>query len=108
MASTVHPTPVETLLPAIKKIANGSVTRENILSLVTAAMVEVERIEGLAGPEKKQVVIAAVTRVCAELVPDETARLALTLLLPGIIDALVAAAKGKYRITKRPASCNCL
>jgi hypothetical protein len=82
------------------------VTPAGVTIMVTTAMGLAERIPGLTGPQKKDLVISAVLAVVDEAVgtpgePSETRdalRAAAALLAPGIVDAVVAASKGQLGI----------
>jgi hypothetical protein len=87
-------------------VSAKKVTPAGVTIMVTTAMSLAERVPGLTGPQKKDLVVAAVFAVVDEAVgapgePSETRdalRAAAALLVPGIVDAVVAASKGQLGI----------
>lgn len=80
-----------------KAIATKQITAATIMSLLTTAMTEVEKIAGLTGAQKKELVVQVVDRLIDEI-PGSTDKSAIKaaadLLLPGVIDVVVDAANG--------------
>jgi hypothetical protein len=87
-------------------VSAKKVTPAGVTIMVTTAMSLAERVPGLTGPQKKDLVVGAVLAVVDEAVgtpgePSEARdalRAAAALLAPGIVDAVVAASKGQLGI----------
>jgi hypothetical protein len=77
-----------------KRVSVASVT-----IMLTAAVAEVEKLPGLTGMQKKDLVVHVVSRLTDEIPADQEDRAAIrgavALLLPHLVDALVAAANGQ-------------
>jgi len=76
------------------------VTVASVTIMITTAMVEVERIKTLTGPEKKELVLHAIGRLVDEIPAAQEDRAAIksavTLFGPSIIDTIIAASKGQF------------
>lgn len=86
-------------------IAAGRITVAGATIMLTAAMAEAERIRTLSGLQKKALVLHVVDRLVGEIPVGQEDREAIqaatALLLPSMIDALVAAGEGKLGIGHR-------
>lgn len=97
------PTDVERIFQAVTAAAAGRpVTMAGVVNLAADVLVEVERVAGLSGPQKKELALAVLARL-VDAVPGPPAdrdaiRFAAEAFLPAMIDSLVAAAKGQYVI----------
>jgi len=86
---------------AAKQMVGDSITTQNAVTLIAEVMRAVESVSshaGLTGPEKKALAIDVVDVLVDELVPEHSRGLvkgAVSLLMPGVIDAIVSAAKGQ-------------
>jgi hypothetical protein len=82
-----------------RHITIKDVKPSNIMIMLTRAMSVVDRVKGLSGPEKKEVVVHLVRRLLDEIPGDSEEkgllRAAVELILPPLIDTLVAASRGK-------------
>jgi hypothetical protein len=83
-------------------IGTRRVTVASVTIMITTAMVEVEKITTLTGPEKKELVLHVVGRLVDEIPLDQedraVIRSAVMLFGPAIIDTIVAASKGQFNI----------
>lgn len=88
----------------VKAIFSKKIKPANVLLLVTYTMQTVERIGGLSGPQKKELVMECLQTLVEEIPFDAEDRaaiqVAVSTLAPAIIDTLVAAAKGQYDFGK--------
>lgn len=90
----------------------GPVNAANVITIVMQAIRAVESVAGLSGPEKRDAVVRLVSRLLGEIpFPNEEARQATVqaaeLLLPTLIDGLVAASKGQLGINLSKALKGC-
>ena len=84
---------VDRLVKQVRHTFGNRITPGNIARLVSEAMETCETFNVASGPKKKDIVIAAVSRILEETVDDETLRSAASLVLPSIIDTLISAYK---------------
>ena len=81
-------------------IAAKRISVANVTIMLTMAMVEVEKVATLTGPQKKELVIHVVSRLVDEIPAEQEDKAAITaavaLFMPSIIDAIVAASKGQF------------
>lgn len=88
----------EQVYDQVRRTFGGRVTAANVVLLVTLAMTAAEKAAAASGPQKKDLVLAVVNRLVDELAgadDRDSIKLAVGLLAPGIIDGVVAAAKGQ-------------
>ena len=83
-------------------LADQELNADNMIKLAISLMEFVEKLKGLSGSEKKAVVITVVKRLVddTDLSPEVNAQLDMIIdaVLPGIIDTIVAASRGKYHL----------
>jgi hypothetical protein len=96
---------VDALYGQVKdRIILKDVKPSNVMIMLTYGMTAVEKQKGLTGPEKKEVVVHLVRRLVGEIPGDDEDKVALQaaveLLLPPLIDTLVAASRGKLDLNK--------
>ena len=96
---------VDALYDQIKdRIVLKDVKPSNVMIMLTCVMTAVEKQKKLSGPEKKEVVVHLVRRLVGEIPGDDEDKQALQaaveLLLPPLIDTLVAASRGKLDLNK--------
>ena len=96
---------VDALYDQIKeRIVLKDIKASNAMLLLTFTMAAVEKQKQLSGPEKKEVVVSLVGRLVGEIPGDIEDKLALQaaveLILPPLIDTLVAATRGKLDLNK--------
>ena len=86
---------------------DAATTSNEIVGVLTRAMAAVEQRKTLSGPEKREAVIALVTRFVDEVPGDGGAALqaSVRFLLPPLIDAIVAASRGQLDINRAAAGC---
>lgn len=73
----------------------------DLIHFATIAMQIVETYPSLSGPAKKDLVVRLAVRLVEDFVPDEQKQAlldAINLLLPAVIDQIVAATKGQLGI----------
>lgn len=74
----------------------------SITTLIATAMAEAEKITTLNGEQKKELVVHVVSRLVDEMPADQEDREAIrataAVMMPSIIDAIVAAASGQFGI----------
>ena len=86
---------------AAKRTVGSRITVANVVVLITDVMRAVESVSpsaGLTGPEKKALATYAIETLINELVSEDSkdmVQAAVSMLLPGMIDAIVSAAKGQ-------------
>jgi len=92
------------------------VTVASVTIMITTAMVEVEKITTLTGPQKKNLVLHVTDRLVDEIPADQEDRAAIkaavALFAPVLIDTIVAASKGQFGINAgllgaAPGKCGC-
>jgi len=86
------------------KHVDGPVTVANLTLLIGTAMKAAEKLSGLSGPDKKELVLISLGRFVSEFADEQQApaiRAAFDLLAPGMIDLLVSAAKGQLGLSVR-------
>lgn len=90
---------VDSVRAAVKRTILHGVSPANLVAILTVAMETVEKFRGASGAQKKDVVLAVMDLLVQEL-PEgaqrELVRAALDALGPSVVDALVAAANGKF------------
>ena len=91
------------LYDAIKaSIGTQSISVASVIIMITTAMVEVEKITSLTGPQKKELVIHVIGRLIDEIPSNQEDKAAIksafVLFAPSIIDTIVAASRGKYNL----------
>ena len=98
-------TALDTIYNQIKQsIVAEQLNQASIILIATNAMVLVERVPGLTGLERKELVLQVLRKLIGDLVTDPAAAAALLLVvnnvLPTAIDQIVAATNGKLDINK--------
>lgn len=103
---------VEDVYGTVKKTFNHKISPANVVVLITKTMRVAEKVRGATGPEKKDIVLEVIERLVNELPTGEDDKdaimTAVHLFAPGIIDAVVSAAKGQLdlgKIAKNVRSC---
>jgi hypothetical protein len=92
-------------------IRDGVLTPTSAVVMLTTAMAQVEAFAGMGGPEKKSLVLDLVDRLLGEIpvaqADGDAIRAAVRLLLPAVVDAVVAAAGGAFGINVTAAARRC-
>ena len=96
----------------IAEIDERDFTAADLMHFATLAIQLVDKYPELSGPAKKDMVVRLAERIVQDYVPEEekdTVLAAVRLLLPGIIDTVIAATKGQLGINlkKKLNSCSC-
>ena len=92
---------VDQVYAAVKHSITHKISPANVIIVITVAMQTVERVKGATSVQKKEVVLAVVERLVDEIDDSETrsaVSVAVQMLAPSIIDAVVSAANGKIDI----------
>lgn len=81
------------------------ISPENVMMLVLDTMEASEQVKNIPGPKRKKIAIGVMHRLLDEI-PDHTENRhvvvgAMKLLLPGMIDAIIAAAKGQVDLGRK-------
>lgn len=76
-------------------IGEGNITIINILNICVTAMQKVEKFNKLSGPDKKQIVLGAISQLIKNKGGDDN----LTTLLPSFIDTSISIEKGELNIS---------
>lgn len=115
MASAAEPVPVENVLAdriyaAVKSsIRTKKVTVASATAMMGVAMAEVEKVRGLSGMEKKELVIYVISKLLDEIPINQADRddikAIVTGMLPSVIDAVVSAASGKLSLNTKWCCC---
>lgn len=98
---------VDEVYGTVKSGFRSRVTPDNVVVLITEAMMAVERIQqsyekfhALSGPAKKDVVLEVLERLVSELPVGRAEKdaivSAVNLLAPSVIDTIVSASKGQF------------
>ena len=80
------------------RIKDRQFKASDLIHLATVGMEIAETYVGLSGPQKRDLVVRLVERLIQDYAPEESQELLLSstqLLLPSIIDQIVAASKGQ-------------
>ena len=83
-----------------RKIKDRKFTAADVVPFAVLGMQVVEKLE-VSGPEKKDLVVRLAQRLVQDYVPEEeqdNIELAVSTLLPGAIDQIVAASKGQLNL----------
>ena len=99
------PAIIDALYGQIKnRIILQDVKPSNVMIILTCVMAACEKQKSLSGPEKKEAVVYLVRRFVGEIPGDngdrQTLQAAVELLLPPLIDTLIAATRGKLDLNK--------
>lgn len=101
----------ETLVAIVADVRHAFGSEINVLNLVPIVAKIMELVEGLpkmAGPQKKALAVMAVQRLLGEVPEDAPGRdlvvPVVSMLLPSVVDGLVAAAKGQLSFGAAAAS----
>jgi len=87
----------------MEKLIAGDVSAINIFSVCVNAMQCVEQIPGLTGPQKKQLVLAVLTKLVTKLGADA----GLLVYLPQFIDIAISIANSEIVITMQKEMVGC-
>ncbi len=88
-----------------ENLSAGSITVSNYNVAIIFAVELVEKMEKINGHQKKEIVIYVIETLLEEIPEDnpdkELIVASITLLLPGIIDIIIASSNGQFAIKKK-------
>ena len=103
----IHLDLLDRIVLSLQETLNGSeLTPSHLMILTTTGMEIVETISTFSGPQKKDMVVQALSRVTnsASLSDDSRDQLEdmILNLLPSVIDVIISTANGQYKFKHKP------
>lgn len=87
---------MESLFATVSNLITDPINPMNILSIAIQLMQFVEKVDGLSGPARKQLILEILTEKVANISPELT--FFVTFILPDVIDSIIAFDKGELKI----------